>query len=509
MVSLEEATKKHAQATREDRQESIKADVARVFRHRSGIESCAASLIAREYQRASEVYDQQAQVERVLSLSPAVDEILRIIDPAPCAASAAIRDIVQANELGYQQGHLERLVGSSSSMFRMLNDADLFQKRFRDAALLQTLQDQVRSEFSASLEYRSIGLGICDAQESIASIMSNESSYVLSIISSYSHMQGILDDLESDESGDDIINSICDSDAIDQRYLQHSQLTKIIRENAGIKETDSPDKSRLLPLGRKTVDGRDPADCYLMLLNQSAFDLIQHIEDLTRATGASKVRLVLPERLSKSKNNQSIDGIAGFSVDIRVHDRGRGELTIPLSDIAGQSIQIESPRESNERLSKTYQESKPDSLLFTKAKVWTTKDKSLHLSTETRGAKDGDVIFPYGNTGPTKQMQLMRLLIFKWCRGKGRQNKGAKVLEIIEQVYPERLEGLSLNKEEVGAVMKCIRSLFSDIRNKKLAPSGINPDILPALDVDITTETRVTLNLKYLIDLDEEKDFQE
>ena len=134
----------------------------------------------------------------------------------------------------------------------------------------------------------------------------------------------------------------------------------------------------------------------------------------------------------------------------------------------------------------------PDPKQNTIAKAWTLKTGAFCLSTETESKDDGKVEFPMTLDGrPTKQMQLMRLLCYT-------HPKALTVAKVIEQVYPDELTQASRDAEALKAVLKKVRTLISDIRNKKLAAAGINPDILSPLDVEITGTAEIALNVVHL-----------
>jgi hypothetical protein len=134
----------------------------------------------------------------------------------------------------------------------------------------------------------------------------------------------------------------------------------------------------------------------------------------------------------------------------------------------------------------------PDPKEHTTAKAWTLKNGTFCLSTETERNDDGKVEFPMTQGGkPTKQMQLMRLLCYK-------HPKALAVAQVIEQVYPDELAQARCDAEALKAVLKKVRTLVSDIRNKKLAAAGINPGILSPLDYEITGTAEITLNVVHL-----------
>lgn len=138
----------------------------------------------------------------------------------------------------------------------------------------------------------------------------------------------------------------------------------------------------------------------------------------------------------------------------------------------------------------------PDPKQHTTAKIWTVKSGAFCLSTTTERKDDGKVEFALVYGKPTKQMQLMRLICFM-------HPKGIKVAKVIEQVYPEEIAEARRDADLLKGLLKKIRSLISDIRNKKLSPAGINPDILPPLDIEITGNTKIGLHIAHLHKLDD------
>jgi hypothetical protein len=138
----------------------------------------------------------------------------------------------------------------------------------------------------------------------------------------------------------------------------------------------------------------------------------------------------------------------------------------------------------------------PSPLEHTVAKVWTTKDGTFCLSTKTKAQRDGECRFPLWNGEATKQMRLMMVLCHK-------HPAEVRLATVIEQVYPESKAEVLRNANGLLGLLKKVRSLVSDIRNKKLAPAGINPDILPPLDMEITADTAIGLRLAHVHRLDE------
>ena len=134
----------------------------------------------------------------------------------------------------------------------------------------------------------------------------------------------------------------------------------------------------------------------------------------------------------------------------------------------------------------------PDPQTQTTAKFWTTKDGTFCLSTKTQGRYDGKVEFHYV-LDPTKQMAHKVYA--------STSNKMA-LAELIDQVYPKSKEKVRGDGAALGALLKTLRTLISDIRNKKLSPAGINPEILPSLDVEVTSNTTIGLRLAHARDMD-------
>lgn len=139
---------------------------------------------------------------------------------------------------------------------------------------------------------------------------------------------------------------------------------------------------------------------------------------------------------------------------------------------------------------------RPDPLEHTVAKVWTTQDGTFCLSTKTKAQRDGECRFPLWNGEATKQMRLMMVLCHK-------HPAEVRLATVIEQVYPESKAEVLQNPNGLLGLLKKVRSLVSDIRNKKLAPAGINSDILPPLDMEITADTAIGLKLAHVHRLDE------
>lgn len=137
----------------------------------------------------------------------------------------------------------------------------------------------------------------------------------------------------------------------------------------------------------------------------------------------------------------------------------------------------------------------PDPLQHTTAKYWTTKDGAFCLSTKTQGRYDGKVEFRLWNGAPTKQMQLMKVLCFE-------HPNAVPLAKLIEQVYPESTAKVRKDGAALTDLLRTLRTLVSDIRNKKLALTGINPDVLPPLDIEVTPNTSLGLRLAHARDMD-------
>lgn len=187
----------------------------------------------------------------------------------------------------------------------------------------------------------------------------------------------------------------------------------------------------------------------------------------------------------------------GFGISTELHALGVNECISkpfdenrPLMRVIEGVIQREAPTEPEGR-------SWPDPTRHTTAKAWTTKDGSLCLSTRTDGHRDGKVRFALSEDGnPTYQMQLMRLL----CHHDGTP---VTLRSVMEQVYPEDFRSAGADGQALLKILRKIRSLVSDIRSKKLLRAGINPDILPSLNIETTIDTGLSLRLAKLHRMDD------
>jgi hypothetical protein len=155
----------------------------------------------------------------------------------------------------------------------------------------------------------------------------------------------------------------------------------------------------------------------------------------------------------------------------------------------------------------------PDPLLHTVAKCWTTKDGTFGLSTKTQGRYDGKAEF----ARDTIQAKLMQLVCYqKWQqqlaeKERERQPKRSfemtKLADFLSEIYPDDMAAARRDAARgdaacLKALLKRFRSLISDIRTKKLEPAGINPDILPALDIESSIDTGLSLRVAHVHYLD-------
>jgi hypothetical protein len=133
----------------------------------------------------------------------------------------------------------------------------------------------------------------------------------------------------------------------------------------------------------------------------------------------------------------------------------------------------------------------------TTAKFWTRKDGALRLSTKTDGQHDGMVEFAPTESGEmTFQMRFMQLLSFKFPTP-------VSLAEVIEQVYRDDYATAKGNATALGKTLRKLRTLVSDIRNRKLAAANLNPDILPSLSIEAPIDTGIALRLAHLHRLDD------
>lgn len=135
----------------------------------------------------------------------------------------------------------------------------------------------------------------------------------------------------------------------------------------------------------------------------------------------------------------------------------------------------------------------------TTGKLWTRQDGVLCLSTKTDGVHDGEVEFaPTASGELTYQMRFMQVMCFKFPGT-------ATLAEVIEQVYPDEYAEASRDPATLAKTLRKLRSLVSDVRTKKLAKAGLNPDILPPLSVEASIDTGIGLRLAKLHRLDDKE----
>ena len=125
------------------------------------------------------------------------------------------------------------------------------------------------------------------------------------------------------------------------------------------------------------------------------------------------------------------------------------------------------------------------------------KHGRLFLQTVTDGNDDGEVEFELENGTVTKQMALMWGLLLEW-RG------GLDFRTLVEMLYGQeyRMACVNEDKQRMLLVAKRVRTLVHDIREKKLRPAGINPEILPKISKPKSRAS--ALRLQFL-DLDREQ----
>jgi len=82
-----------------------------------------------------------------------------------------------------------------------------------------------------------------------------------------------------------------------------------------------------------------------------------------------------------------------------------------------------------------------------------------------------------------------------------------KLADFLAEIYPDDMAAARRDAARgdaacLKALLKRFRSLISDIRTKKLEPTGINPDILPALDIESSIDTGLSLRVAHVHYLD-------
>jgi hypothetical protein len=163
--------------------------------------------------------------------------------------------------------------------------------------------------------------------------------------------------------------------------------------------------------------------------------------------------------------------------------------------------EMEGTEEKTKQEERTKQEETrtlPDPSQHTTAKVWMTKNSTYHISTKTNGQKDGQVDFtPNKNGEMTKQMQLMMLLVEKWP-------KGTNLAGIVSACYSQERGKMPHDVEFANKLLKRVRALVSDVRNK-LEKTDINPDIITPLSVESVSETPVKLRVFMISKVEENK----
>lgn len=141
----------------------------------------------------------------------------------------------------------------------------------------------------------------------------------------------------------------------------------------------------------------------------------------------------------------------------------------------------------------------PNPEKHTTAKVWTVKEGSFRMSTKTDSQHDGTVEFAPTDSGElTYQMRLMQLLCFQFP-------KPVSLAEVIQQVYPDDFATVSGDAAALSKTLRKVRTLVSDIRKKKLANANLNPDILPALSIEVSRDTGIALQLAHLHRMDDKE----
>lgn len=150
----------------------------------------------------------------------------------------------------------------------------------------------------------------------------------------------------------------------------------------------------------------------------------------------------------------------------------------------------------------------PDAQTHTVAKCWTTKDGTFCLSTKTQGRYDGKVEF----ARDTIQSRLMHLVCYqKWQQQLAEKEREqqpnrsfemTKLADFITEIYPDDVAAARRDATLLKALLKRFRSLISDIRTKKLEPFGINPNILPTLNIESNIDTELSLRVAHVHYLD-------
>jgi len=136
----------------------------------------------------------------------------------------------------------------------------------------------------------------------------------------------------------------------------------------------------------------------------------------------------------------------------------------------------------------------PDPKKHTVAKIWTTKNGLLHLKTETKGVKDGEVTL-IGN-----KAKLLRLLAYRY-----KEKDGVSLIELVNDVYASKMKAIgdgSLPKEVMKSLLANVRSLVTDFR-KKLTKHGMNKEILSLFGRTEKGHAKTWLRVARLFDQDD------
>lgn len=135
----------------------------------------------------------------------------------------------------------------------------------------------------------------------------------------------------------------------------------------------------------------------------------------------------------------------------------------------------------------------------TTAKVWTIKSGAIRMSTKTDKNHDGQVEFaPLENVPQTFQMKFIQLITFKYP-------DPISLGDVIHQVYPDDYATALGDATALAKVLRKVRTLVSDIRIKKFAKAGINPDVLPSLSIEASKDTGIALRLAHLHRMDDKE----
>lgn len=140
---------------------------------------------------------------------------------------------------------------------------------------------------------------------------------------------------------------------------------------------------------------------------------------------------------------------------------------------------------------------RPSPSKHTTGKCWTRKNGVVCISTKTDGVYDGQVEFAPTPAGElTYQMRFVQLMCFKFP-------EAATLAEVIEQVYPDEFAKVRGDADALRKLLRKLRSLVSDVRNKKFGKANLNPDILPPLSVEASLQAGIRLRLAHLHQLDD------